>query len=1089
MFRYRATDNEFTALKQAFQETLHLHRIHNLITHDLHFPALFVFYAADWWRRECDGKWEWAAITESLDDEWDWTRDERAKCVEKGLHDWRLERTASGALRYLQAIALQGGLPLKLLSEARGGLGDVLQRTLALAKGKAVSRDDLLGWIRSLERRLPKSYRKDAVLELLADVIETTLSLVGEAQITASTDAIAQLDEHKPEWRHDFPLPVDDDAAQALIERLIRDASQTAQPRTFDRITLDRSLHPIDQDEWTLQAHITVPEAIDAEALQTWFEIPKDVALPRQLVLETISGNTTMRLPLHRLAGNHRYVCDEHIRPIDGADAAAACHMRLTCGNGHIWNAQPRRSERLEDDHPWVFVTDADDSRRLHHQGGGKVAAREAWIAVPSAWEVQGAAELTALIATPERAVYRITGDHWIHTDTSDIWRLQTGQTDVDGPEYHWVGKRSWLEFSSPDMAFHGLPTLYDGPRRIPTDALTWNETGGQVPGPRTATYTHAGELQLRVRVLILPDKAGIRLQPNGPLEGDIHFDHWRLAGIAVRTPDIEYREEKHTDGATLRLKYTGDQRTPPADIELELAWPDHPTPARLRLPFPALGARLFDADGFELENNAGLSVDRLTGTRLIASGNLSLPELRFTLQHTQTGCAPAEIVRLKPPPAGHPLELRPLDHRERMQRLLGSDETLDDQVEVSLHANHHDRFRFHVSRYCCDLEPETDAVRIPHETASRIHAEQLRALPVQALRLESPGDEAETLPLIESEGVPTGAWSFDAARFGPGHWLIHPGQNAACQFRPTLWPVPGGETPQSRLTRALAMADASERQCLLDEAIATLAANYAEPDWNDLERLAYHLGRLPLPTLDLWRRCAHHPVAMTALAIRMHRLPDGFLRRFATELPFIWSVIPMAEWVRAMRRCIRQAEAWGTSASVYADHLADAIKRLARIEPCLDRSLHIAKDIALGKTPQALTEKHRLLDAYWADALILNRESSKLQQLLHTRKDDTWLNAPVISDLIEAFAKQPGSRTLLPSMERMSKETATTICLPILLAYGCAANTLPPLLNDPRTRNDIRRYQDFDLDWFTEAFNHTITRCVSRGLLTVAPV
>ena len=1088
LFRYRATDDEFTALKQTLTETLRLHPARSLVTGNLTFPNLFVFYAADWWRREYDGKWEWAAITESLGGEWRWSRDERANCVEQGLRYWRLERTATGGQRYLRAIALQGGLPLKLLSEARGGLGDVLRRTLALIKGKRVSRDDLLGWIRNLEDHLPKSYRKEAVLELLADVIETTRSLVDEAQITDSLHAIEQLDEKNPGWRGGFPLPVEADTARNLIDQLIRDASRQPKPRTFNHITLHRSLRPIDQDEWALQAEIPVPEEIDITALKTWFCIPEDEALPRQVALEAISGDTVARFPMHRLAGGDRYVFDASPKPIQGEDAAAGCRLRLMCGDGRSWRTQPRRGECLEEDQPWVFVEDEDGSRRFHHQGGGKVSVREAWIVTHSDWRLRirdGDVEIEALIEAPDREIHRVTGDLFIHTGEDVPWRLRTGQADEKGPNYHWIGKRLWLDFLSPDRAFLGLPTLYDGERRISAHNLVWNETDGNAYGPKTATCQSAEEPQFRSRVLILPDGAEMRLEPDGSLEGRIHFDAWDLASLRVRTQDIDCREEKHPNGMTLRLEYMGSERTPPVHVELELVWPGNTTPARIQVPFPARGARLFDADGTVWAEDARLSVRRLIGTRLITSGTLTHPELRFALQRTQSGQnAPAEVVRLKPPSDGQPLEICPLDHVERIQRLLSGDEGLDDEVEVSLHANHQDLFYFHVSRYFCDFERDADAVRMPNEDRSRLRPEQMRRFPVHALRLESPADGAEILPLIETEGVLTGAWSFDATRFDPGNWLIYPGKNAEFPFRPMLWPVPGEQAPQTSLTEALSTQDPEDRRRQLDKVITALAADYAAPDWSDLERLAAHLGHLPLPTLDLWRRLAHHPAGMTALAIRMHRLPEGFLRRFVTELPFIWSVIPMAEWVQAMRRCIRQADAWGASESVCADHLTDTIERLARIEPCLNYALPIARDLALGETsPEFAMMKREGSDAHFAERLFSN-ENGPLQNLLRQHAEDQWPNGFEINALLDVSNAGIGFDALwLPGAFGFK---TSVIKLPILLAYSCAANTLAPLLDDPRILNDIRRYQDFDLDWFAEAFNHTIARCVSRGLIVV---
>jgi hypothetical protein len=167
LYEYRIDEDEYLSLQRGLRDLLAQDDSLSHVTRTkLHFPGLFVLYAAEWWRIRYDGSgWSWDPIIQSLGaDPSSWTPNERSECVERGLRYWRLERTTAGALRYLRAIALQGGLPLKLLAEERGRLGHVLGRTLNVAKGSNATLETIHGWIESLAASLPKSYRHPDIL-------------------------------------------------------------------------------------------------------------------------------------------------------------------------------------------------------------------------------------------------------------------------------------------------------------------------------------------------------------------------------------------------------------------------------------------------------------------------------------------------------------------------------------------------------------------------------------------------------------------------------------------------------------------------------------------------------------------------------------------------------------------------------------------------------------------------------------------------------------------------------------------------------------------------------------------------------------
>lgn len=215
LYRYRATDQEFDALKQALRSVLGAQAPSALAAQGLHFSGAFLFNAAEWWRREYDAQWEWQPILMSLTGApWTWSVPQRNDCVERGFRYWALRRNSADGLSYLGPVAVQGGLPLRVLADASGRLGNVLRRALMLARGGAAQAHTIHGWIESLAGQLPKSYRRAEVYDLLTQVVVTTLDFVSNASIEQPDRAIEHLDQAISGSRDRYPLPVDDAAAR-----------------------------------------------------------------------------------------------------------------------------------------------------------------------------------------------------------------------------------------------------------------------------------------------------------------------------------------------------------------------------------------------------------------------------------------------------------------------------------------------------------------------------------------------------------------------------------------------------------------------------------------------------------------------------------------------------------------------------------------------------------------------------------------------------------------------------------------------------------------------------------------------------------
>lgn len=661
-----------------------------------------------------------------------------------------MDRTQAGGLRYLRAIALQGGLPLRPLSEARGALGRVLSRVLSLARGSQPGPHLIRGWVASLGGELPQSYRREEVYELLAEVVTTVLGLVREAGLTPDADTLARLDARCPDWRDRFPLPVGDREAAALIEQLIREAVRLPAPSS-GRLRVERWLER-EGEGWRLCSSLAPLERLDERGLRDWFGADPG-RLPRAIQLRLESGDQALSWQGRRLAGQGAWRIEAQPRSLEGAVAAADHRLVLSVGDGQAWPGQPRRGQALDRDLPWIFEERPGGLPRWVRDGSGSVTPQYALVVASAGSQVipesDGSAEQAGILAALGRTVWRVLGRVRVQASSGAYWRIATGQAGAREADYHWVGDQVWLDLIDPPLGFRGRPRLRDGDALVPVHYLTWKPERTDVHGPVTVTLHKSGEGLFRARLLVLPVTASVSVEGDDATSGTLRLKNWGVATAAIATPEMEAESRQAEIDLAIALAWRPadtSHRTPPEWVEVTVAWPNNPTQARLRLPFPGRGVHAFDETGQPLASGAWVTAHRLAGVRLMALG-ASKPMLRLALRHTQAGGTPAEIrIPIHRQRDTGRAEVRLQDLAEDVDRLLAADELLDAWVEATLSDGPQKLFSLRLSRYLCPLERGDAELRLPHSALGRIDTEALEGLPVLALRLETPADEPQRL-------------------------------------------------------------------------------------------------------------------------------------------------------------------------------------------------------------------------------------------------------------------------------------------------------------------------------------------------------
>lgn len=1085
LYRYRLDQAEFAELegllRLAHVESGHLLKLNG-------FPCLFVLYGAEWWRQRFRGEqWEWRPILVDIGkDASVLSPSERSECVRVGLGDWGL-RVSDRGLRYLGSLAIQGGLPLRLLTEARGGIGVLLSQVLRLAHQGSATLEDLTAWVDSLQGMLPKTYRQPVLYALLADVAWAVVQLKAEAKLGPQSDPIATLDAVIPAWRDRFPLSIEDDQAKRLIDQLVCDAAAVrAETQSTTPFQLRRLLVSGEPGLWRLDSFLTLPDTVrSADLVKTFGMLGDD--LPYMGELSLTAGGERQPTTLRRLAGQDAYRLQRRPWRFAG-DAACAEHViSLAAPDGRHWSAALRRGDELDDELPWVFTT-ADDGYAFARQGSGAVAATDALIAFRYDWTIKGdSVEPVGDINALRRRVARVRGTAMLR-GVDFTCRIQTAQAGIEAEEtYTWSGARLWLDFQSPTVAFRGMPSVSkvraDGSVTHIDGYSGWSALGTAVLpskplGPVEARFPATGEVQLRTRVIVLPDDATLRVEPCDAGSGALHFDGWQAS--TVRILDAGIRCESVQDGPALVVSLAA-QAAPPEYITLEIFWRHTPTPARLRVPFPARGVRGFDAEGREMPSGSLLAAQQLAGVRLcvLTARENARIALEFGAGRTRT----ARTQVLRPLPGALGAEVRLQDYASDIQQLLATGDHVDGDVRMTLRIDGAAAYELRLAHYATKLEAVGETVALTGVVREALGPEGLRGLPVLAQRIEHPGDEPERLPQCESEGIPTGAWHFDLPGRAPGAWLIYPGPGAAIPFRPKLWRIPGEADAASALSSASAIGRHADRADAIGLAIRTMADDFDDPGWGDVERAAKQLGHLPLTTLDHWRCFARTATGMAALAMRLSSLPQGFLERFGEELPFAWESVPLSAWRHAIERLDRQCRsiaAEPAASYIFRGHLDARVTQLTSYHGALQFLLGIATATTREGGRQDLAGLQYVIGP-GAQRYLFEGEHSELMRLRHEHAEDDW---PLgLSAAIGQMRRDPVLASRL-CPEPLGYADGV-VNLPVLLAIYAATGHAIPGISDDLPIAVLRAHRAFDPDWFDDAYNQTVARCLSEALIT----
>lgn len=1078
LFAYKTSAEEFETLRQLLRSLSAKHQI------SPRYSQAWMLFAAEWWKREYPGgSWRWgplcaAAGLHGL------THEKIRELVIAGRRLWRLQTTIkSEGKRFIGLVAVNGGLPMRLVESAQGGLSRLLRMVTEQALRYELGEEQLSQAIEAQAELLPASYRQAPVYELLESLIKAVLHIRRTYELQSARDPIARLQEKCPDWEGLFPIALDSKAAAALIRGLVRDTvSITAQSRRppFQiqrglRFSSDGSI-PVYELSFAMQAQARRDQVADALGMAVDKLPPHFQLLLRVGEREHLVGEALLR-------GEEYQLISRPMPVIQSLHDAAQLIVSRWGASLHIANLPG--GDALSPDEPLIFEN-AYPFARLVAQGDALVKGESALAVTPANTFVfveEGEARKPFDCLADGRILLELPVGTTRLTYRRQPFVVTIRPNAARPPEAYWQGD-SLAAISVPGLLFRGTPRLRIQQEEgfssyAPAHELFVRTQGKELSlaqaralGLCRLIWRKDGQRQLNTRAVLLPAEASITYAPGvSPLEGTIRLHHW--PDLPVRCENAQVALEYRHDGESLNLHLKSAGNRPATTVSLCLQWPDGEQ--QLTLPFPGYGVTLLRNDT-HLDPNQALTIEELIGCRavLMSGQGAEKWQIRLTLSGLDARSKLSHEIRY----IGI-REIRLFELIPAIQQMMSCHPGLDHAVRLELIHAHQIRASLKVGRYSTRIRLDSQREVASLSDGARdllLEQHQSEGL-ILALPMAEPEHDPVSLPLHFSEQVFTGHWLVDLPTDAVGPWLLYNRDDSTLHSRPTIVPPTESQLskPLSPLRDALCQADREERMRLLRDALRGMAADPQAEDWQALELLLDRLHHLPLASLDIYQALINEPRALAMATLLLDDFSSRLAERLPCELPFEWLLIAPEHWFDTFSTLRQQLAADNPRLmSVIRNDIQSKSQFLSRWQPALrfifDQGLHRSFDLQSPDVGFFLRNPAMLTGSWQSD--LFDGENSAMQQMFRRNPAETHQYPGAGNTDIGAFLRTPHGQVLLRHCKLPTNDfKLAAVMLPFMAAFDTYAGHGQQWQADPSRLFSLRSVRQFDTVWFDLAY------------------
>ena len=904
LYSYQVQYEEYKELEQLLFQNSH-HAFHPV--YGKHWAAGFCLYVSEWFRREYDSTWTWQVVENKLGISFN--VNQRTSLVEQGLLLYwkRPVRQREHGRDLLGSLFAEGGLPWQLVQSESHGFGRIVRKGLKNYYRTEHGLRTTLDLIRNDEHYLPQTFANLDTLQILAGIIDQLMFLAKQYPLKEVENPAAYLDKHCENWRSDFPVPLDQENAQSMMNDWLKDAGKRQQDQKAaleagKAFTCDHQLLS-ESSNWSIATELNLPKKTYISLLKGlsstrlelgFFEGDSLLARGGAVYAQFINNQIEIRFPETQIRINRR-------------DLEQPVVLKLM-DNGRPVHAFHFDNSVIEFKNCPLVFENKDNEWWLAAQASCKTSEPLIRVRLPSgARLLSGKAE--PIFTEKCTAQWYEAKDELLIQKSTDLYRISLNHHSPSSlPSLS--GKVSLYQ-ARPSAIFMGFPKLHLPENcPYPHEELHHWVNGKQISnirqfnGAGIVRYTvkhKNGETVIQRRIGLLPDGFYISVTPETDQQpARLRIYNGENLLIQPVGDAIVFREQKAGNIHSIILENRSKQA--PAFFRLEVSDGPDSEPIELILPYPYQGARLVDSDSIPVTSQE-LTTNDLLGLQLILfSGQTSGQtfHLHLELISSHLSSTTKRLSRHYPiQVGGEPSSLSLFGFYNDIKQLLGAIDHQDAYVRLSLESSQL-LLRLNIRRYSGLVERQGhDQFMILGLNGSPVQ----KSAQVEAMLLSDPKKPAVEIQENQSEGVGTGIYQIPVQMEKDGPWLIYPAPKSSVRFRPALQICIRNEADQSAdaqsLHQATKLFHPVENPSVIDDQINLMSKDLDHSGWQYIADVRKNFSHLPLSAFETWQSLARNPLTLAVAVFRL-QFDEAFCQRIRDELAVIWECIPLTVWHQA---------------------------------------------------------------------------------------------------------------------------------------------------------------------------------------------
>jgi hypothetical protein len=1058
LFTYQMQLEEYQQLKQTV--VAHVPKTTISITNHKYWAACFVLWCSEWYRREYQAKdgWSWSSIWIELD--FELSAPDISDIVPLGIETYwhRPIRYYTERRNFLGSVFIEGGLPFLLISSKDNKFGDLIRKVLS-----KYYQVDLLGikvndLINHHVDSLPKVFAEEESVQLISSILKKLMTLADKIDTTSKDLPSVQLDKLMPNWRKQFPIPLDNDTGTGLLDNWLNKASHAS--KAIKKLQNKLSCkHYFDLTSGSFYSEITMPQKLNfnfkkKDVNSSCLELSLFEGAVRRVnfgsVYATFDSESTV-ITTRKKGGRFVRKNSNSQLYVDVTDAGISVEKTAIVD-----------SSISVGDAPLGFILD-DNQHLLVGQSSFTTKHPEIFILLPTEFEVDVIngkyLKIESLVIDNQTFNWlQISGDfrfifgHSRYRICTNATTNTSGMLVLKGRELSWTSKPANVFLGLPTAKTHddstddmyGLTTFIDNE---PLNSLQEYEYHGV---HILSVKNNNNDTLIKRKIAVLPKDLDIKFAcENKNAVITVSTSRPILANLVAENSEV--RAEKVLTNRRFIIKPSG---LPPSKVTLILNVNLECEPIEITLPYPASGIYGYSADGKFLEKE--LTINQLLGSEVYLYSNKDFA-VKFNLEFSllpQRSNTPS--IKYTISVGDKPQVINLYSFKEKIVELLSLSESLDAQVQINIVNSTYSQ-KYTVRRFASNIRIDRQNDLVSFDSAPSFDDE---LIPL-AMRMAEP--ERKPIKLLPKMlgSIDIGCFELASEMKKEGPWLIIPSPNADVDFRPTFYPTDTvfdlSDKEIKSLQTAIKVYHPFNSPNVISTFIEKMATDFTHPSWDYFRCLWDQFAYLPLSTFEAWKALIKSPRGLTMILFKFE-MNEEFINRLETELPVLWELIPLENWLYAKNAFESLFSKIDVEKTFVDELIANMLERFSTAVPSFPSGvIEILKgNSSIQNFP--LNQAKTMINHIW------------LQDLLREQSDADWP-----TDLKYEIQQATNQLEELNDLINIQQSWQSSVVFYPVVAAAISVGRLTfsdVFRSDSQTTFSLKRLRDFDSKWFSSIFN-----------------